>query len=203
MLARWFCLGVISAIVLAMPALAADAPPAEKPAPKVGDALEYTRRFVTIECKRWEVMALDKDGYTLTQCGDNLAYIDPETATVARIVSKSGSKLLEFKPRSPTLAFPLQIGKKWQGEYEGYRAANGTHWKSHVSCEAKAFEPVKVAAGEFEAYHIECEDAWESTPFHGFSHSVSWYAPKLGAVVKSTNTSQSEFDFELAGYNPR
>ncbi len=76
---------------------------------------------------------LEKERYTLTQCGDNLAYIDPETATVARIVSKSGSKLLEFKPRSPTLALPLQIGKKWQRDYEGYRAANGTHWKNPIT----------------------------------------------------------------------
>ena len=193
----------LAIVAIASPALAADAPPAEKPVPKVGDVLEYTKRFVTIDCKRWEVKALDKEGYTVTQCGDNLAYIDPGTATVTRIVTQSGSKLLEFKPRSPTLAFPLQVGKKWEGDYEGYRAANGTNWKSHVTCQAKAFEPVKVAAGEFEAYRVECEDAWESTPFHGFSDSVSWYAPKLGTVVKSTNTSQGDFDFELAGYGPR
>jgi hypothetical protein len=203
MRATRFCLGVIGAIAIALPAFAADAPPAEKPAPKVGDVLEYTKRFVTIDCKRWEVKALDKDGYTVTQCGDNLAYIDAETGNMARIVTQSGSKLLEFKPRSPTLAFPLQVGKKWAGDYEGYRASNRTSWKSHVACQVKSFEPIKVAAGEFEAFRVECEDAWESTPFHGFSDSVSWYAPKLGTIVKSTNTSQSEFDFELAGYGPR
>jgi hypothetical protein len=193
----------LASLAIASPALAADPPPAEKPMPKVGDMLEYTKRFVAIDCKHWEVKEVNKDGYTVTQCGDNLAYIDAETTTVARIVSKSGSKLLEFKPHSPTLAFPLQIGKKWQGDYEGYRASNRTSWKSHVTCEAKAFEAVKVAAGEFQAYRIECQDAWESTPFHGFNDTVNWYAPKLGTVVKSTNTSQSDFDFELAGYGPR
>ena len=76
MRATWLCLGVIGAVALAGPGFAADAPPAEKPAPRVGDVLEYTKRFVTIDCKSWEVTALDKDGYTLTQCGDNLAYID-------------------------------------------------------------------------------------------------------------------------------
>jgi hypothetical protein len=203
MRATWFCLGLIAILALAAPGFAAEAPAAEKPAPKLGDVREYTKRFVTIDCKRWEVKELNKDGYAVTQCGDNLAYIDPETSTVARIVSQSGSNLLEFKPRSPTLAFPLQVGKKWEGDYEGYRASNGTHWKSHVTCQAKAFERIKVAAGEFEAYRVECEDAWEATPFHGFSDSVSWYAPTLGTIVKSTNTSQSDFDFELAGYGPR
>jgi len=199
---RWmrYCVIALAGVAIVSPALAADAPSAEKPVPKVGDVLEYTKRFVTIDCKRWEIKELNRDGYNVSQCGDNLAYIDAQTATIARIATLSGSNLIEFKPRAPTLAFPLQIGKKWEGDYEGYRASNRTHWKSHVKCQAKSFEPVKVAAGDFEAYRVECEDAWESTPFHGFSDSVYWYAPKLGTVVKSTNTSQSDFDFELASY---
>jgi len=199
----WFCLGAFAAVAIAPPGSAADAPPAERPAPKVGDVLEYTKRFVTIDCKRWEVKDVNRDGYTISQCGDNLAYIDTGTGTMVRIVGQGGASLIEFKPRSPTLAFPLQIGKKWEGDYEGYRASAGVHWKSHVTCEVKSFEPVKVVAGEFDAYRVQCAEAWESTPFHGFSDSVSWYAPKLGTVVKSTNTSQGDFDFELARYGAK
>ena len=196
----WF---IAVAATIVSPASAADAPPAERPVPKVGDVLEYTKRFVTIDCKRWEVKELNKDGYAVSQCGDTVAYVDPETATIVRVVGQGGKSLLEFKPRSPTLAFPLQLGKKWEGDYEGYRASAGVHWKSHVTCEVKSFEPVKVVAGEFDAYRIQCAEAWESTPFHGFSDSVSWYAPKLGTVVKSTNTSQGDFDFELARYGAK
>jgi hypothetical protein len=42
MRATWF-------LAVAGPAFATDAPPAEKPAPEVGDVIEY------IDCKRWEV----------------------------------------------------------------------------------------------------------------------------------------------------
>jgi hypothetical protein len=31
---------------------------------------------------------------------------------------------------------------------------------------------------------------------------VIWYAPKLGAVVKSSHVSPGDFDFERAGYLP-
>jgi hypothetical protein len=190
----------ISCLVLASGALAEDAVPADKPSPKVGDVFEFVDKFVSIACKRWEVKEIDKDGYIISECGNNLAYLDAQTDTVAKIVTKDGSRLVEFKPRSPTLSFPLQVGKKWEGDYDGYRAAAGTSWKSHVTCEAKAFETVKTAAGEFPAYRIDCQDAWESTPFHGVADSTSWYAPKVGNIVKSVNPSQSAFEYELAGY---
>jgi hypothetical protein len=40
--------------------------------------------------------------------------------------------------------------------------------------------------GEFDGYR---KDAWESTSFHGFSDSVSWYALNRRAIVKSTRHS--------------
>jgi hypothetical protein len=199
---HWTCSLPIAffALLCALPAYAEDAPPAEKPTPKVAQVFEYAKRYVTVDCKRWEVKDVNKDGYTLIQCGDYIAYVEAETGTLAKIVKQDGAPVVEFKPHSPTLSFPLQIGKKWQGDYDGYRASASAKWKSHVTCEVKSFETVKVAAGEFQAYRIDCEDAWESTPFHGFSPSVSWYAPKIGSVVKSTNASQSDFDFELTSY---
>jgi hypothetical protein len=195
-----FAFAAMAAATAAFPAFAADAPAADKPVPNVGDVFEYAKTFVTIDCPRWEVAAVGKDGYNLLQCGEKTAYLDATTATLAKIVA-GDKRLVEFKPRSPTLSFPITVGKKWDGQYEGYRADNGNAWKSTVSCEAKAFETIKVPAGEFEAYRIQCADSWDAFPFHGVSDSTAWYAPKLGAVVKSVNPSQSDFDYELVSYH--
>ncbi len=148
------------AALFALPALAEDAAPADRPVPNVGDVFEYAKSFVTVKCAQCEVKAVAKDGYTILQCGENLAYID----AVARIVA-GNRRLVEFKPHSPVLSFPLQLGKKWGGQNDGYRDFDGVSWKSTVSCEAKSFEPVKVAAGEFQAYRIDCADNWEAFPF--------------------------------------
>lgn len=195
----WGFIAFVTAAV-AFPAFAANAPTAEKPTPKVGDVFEYAKRFVSIDCQRWEVKAVGQDGYNILQCGDNLAYINAGTGTLTKIVA-GDKRLFEFKPYSPTLSFPLELGKKWQGKYDGYRADQGASWTSDVSCEAKAFEPVKVPAGEFEAYRISCADNWESGAFRGTADSTFWYAPKIGTVVKNVNASDSAFDYELAAYH--
>lgn len=180
--------------------LAQTAPPAEKPTPKVGDVLEYVKDYVTVGCKRWEVKEVNKDGFNISQCGDNLAYLSTQTATVAKIVTTAGKTMVEFKPGSPVLSFPLQVGKKWEGKYDGTRADTGASWTSSVTCEAKSFETVKVPAGAFEAFKIDCTDSWESPPFRGASEASAWYAPKVGTIVKQVNPSQSAFDYELASY---
>jgi hypothetical protein len=191
------------AAIVAFPALAGEAPPADKPAPAVGEVFEYAKRFVTIDCKRWQVKEVGKDGYNVLQCGDDLAYLDAATATLVKIVGAGDKRLIEFKPHSPTLAFPIAVGKKWNGKYEGYRADTGASWESSVDCVAKSFETVKVPAGEFQAYRIDCADNWESLPFRGVSDSTIWYAPKVGTVVKSVNPSQDAFDYELVSYQAK
>jgi hypothetical protein len=194
-----FTLVWATAALLALPVLADDAPTARTPAPKVGDLFVFASRFWTVDCSRWEVTAVGKDGFNLLQCGTKTAYVDAATGRFIKIID-GDKRLVEFKPLSPTIDFPLQVGKKWDGQYEGYRAYDGASWKSKVSCEAKAFEPVKVAAGEFEAYRIQCADNWESFPFSGESDSTAWYVPQLGMAVKSVNPSQSAFDYELTAY---
>jgi hypothetical protein len=192
----------IAAAAAALPAFAANAPTADKPTPKVGDVFEYAKRFVAIDCPRWEVKAVGQDGYDILQCGDNTAYIDAGSGTLTRIVANN-KRLFEFKPHSPTISFPIELGKKWEGKYDGDRGDQDASWKSDVSCEVKAFETVKVPAGEFEAYRVVCADNWEATPFRGTIESTFWYAPKIGTVVKNVNAADSAFDYELAGYHAK
>ena len=194
-------LGFIAiAAAAALPAFAANAPTADKPTPKVGDVFEYAKRLFAIDCTRWEVKAVGQDGFNILQRGDNTAYYDAGSGTLARIVA-GGKPLFEFKPHSPLLSFPIELGKKWEGKYDGYRADQGASWKSEVSCEVKAFETVKVPAGEFEAYRVVCADNWDASPYRGTIDSTFWYAPKIGTVVKNVNASDSAFDYELAGYH--
>jgi hypothetical protein len=176
------------------PALADAPPPANQPSAKVGDVIEYDARLGTVACKRWEVTEAT-DAASVLQCGNNLASI--ANGNLMKIVTKSGDTLVEFKPYAQSLFFPLETGKKWEGKYVGYTASNGATWNGDNSCEVKPPETVKVAAGEFEAYRIDCVDSWKSGQFSGQSHTSAWYAPKVGTTVKSVNTENPEWSFEI------
>lgn len=46
------------AALFALPALAEDAAPVDRPVPNVGDVFEYAKSFVTVKCAHWEVKAV-------------------------------------------------------------------------------------------------------------------------------------------------
>lgn len=192
---------VAVAFVLPIPALAGDDAGAPRPSFTVGHMVEFTDKFVTVDCQRWEVKELDRDGYRVSQCGENLAYFDNGTGRLVKIVTEDGDKLAQFKPALPTIDFPLAVGKTWSGSYDGYTNDNGAMWSGDTDCKVEAKEPVKVAAGELEAYRIACSDNWEAPPFSGVSDSVSWYAPEVGAVVKTVNKQDSRWNSELKAYS--
>jgi len=163
----------------------------------VGNVVEYDARLATVPCKRWEVTAADQDGSTTLECDGNIAYISVADGNLTKIVSKRGDTLVEFKPQSFGLSFPLETGKKWKGKYTGYAASTGASWDADSSCEVMAPEIVTVPAGQFDAYRIDCLINWTSAPFDGHSHSSTWYAPKVGTIVKSVSAENPEWDFEV------
>jgi hypothetical protein len=189
-------LGLLAAI-LSCPAFAETLPPADKPSSKVGDVIEYDARLATVACKRWEVTATNKDGSTVLQCGDNIAYISAANGNLTKIVSKSGNTLVEFDPQPFGVSFPLEVGKKWQGKYTGSSASTGSSWSGDNSCEVKPPEMVKVAAGQFDAYRIDCVDNWRSGVFSGQAHTSAWYAPKVGTTVKFVNAEFPVWDYQV------
>jgi len=188
---------------MSAPVAAAEAAGAPLPTSEVGDVLVYKDKFVTVDCQRWEVIDLDRDGYRVSRCGDFLAFADRSTGRLFKIVTEAGDKLVRFKPGLPTLSFPLSVGKQWSGEYEGYTNADGAVWSGDTYCEVKAKEDVQVAAGTFTAYRIACRDDWTAGPFSGVSSSRTWYSPKVGAVVKSVNDQDSKWDMELQSYSSK
>jgi hypothetical protein len=170
------------------------------PTSKVGDVVEFDKLYVTVPCKRWEVKELNKNGMLISQCGDNFAHFDAATGAMVRIVTKDGDKLVQFSPRATSIQFPLSVGKSWTGSYDGYTNDDGASWNAKSKCAVQAAEKVKVPAGEFDALRIECEDAWSSGPFSGVSKTTSWYAPKVGTVVKSLNPEAARWNYELTSY---
>jgi hypothetical protein len=205
MVMKTILLGVIAVPgVLAAAAVAQTPPAGTKPALKVGDVREYKNTFTTVKCARWEVKETNKNGFAVLQCAENLAYFSVEhDYALAKITGKGGDTLVEFKPYSPYLAFPLEPGKKWDGRYSGHTGDDGNSWTSEVSCEVKGVETLKLAAGDLPTYRVDCTDSWSFFPMRGQSHSKSWYSPQLGVVVKNVNAEQAKWDFELTGYAPK
>lgn len=191
------CVTGLFAAIVSWPAVGDPLPPANSVAPKVGDVIEYDERFLTVACKRWEVTAVDKDGSSTAECDGNIAYVGGGDAGLQKIVSKSGATLVEFKPRSFGLSFPLEVGKTWQGKYTGFSAAVGISWDGDASCEVKPVESVTVPAGQFDAYRIDCVTAWTAMGLDGRAHTSTWYAPKVGAVVKTVDAESPQWDSQV------
>jgi hypothetical protein len=185
------------AAVSSPPAFADTLPPATMPTPKVGDAVAYDARFATVPCKRWEVKDTNKEGSIILQCEDKLAYLSAATGNLTKIVSGDGETLVEFKPYSFSISFPLEVGKTWEGKYTGYTADNGYRWSGDNSCAVKGVEVVKVPAGQFEAYRIDCVDNWLLSPYSGQAHTSAWYAPKAGTIVKYRHAEMASWNYEV------
>ncbi|MBC7954950.1 MAG: hypothetical protein H7Y33_03645 [Cytophagales bacterium] len=196
--------GMVLAVVLAAGnAASQNNAPVPKPTPKVGDVLEFANLYVTVPCKRWEVKEVNKDGMQISQCGGNVAYFDVASGNLVRIVTKEGDKLVQFSPRGTSIDFPLSVGKSWTANYDGYTNDDGASWNAKTKCAVHSAEKIKVAAGEFDTLRIDCEDAWSSGPFNGVSKTTSWYAPKVGTVVKSSNPEAAKWNYELTSFQSK
>ena len=194
-----------AATIPTLPTFAALAPRAEKPAMdtfKPGNYMEFSDSKVSNgSCKRWQVKQTNSDGMLISQCND-LQYFQSvdNDFNLTKLAKSNGDVQFEFKPFMPDLAFPLEVGKKWTGEYTGTSVHESAKWKSKMQCEATAFEKVKVAAGEFDAFRIECVDHWRAMMvLSGEKRSTRWYAPKVNGMVKLVHD-DPKWNYELTGY---
>lgn len=178
--------------------LAQTPPNAERPPqPRIGDSRDYDGQLLGLNCRHWEARRQEANNVSVRQCEDKLIYVDANL-NVLRATTLKGDVLVEFKPQYQALEFPLFVGKKWSSRYSGFRADKGRKWDSRLECEATAYEPVRVAAGNFDAFRIECIDNWEfGLIFSGKKQSTRWYAPAIGAVVKYASEDK-EWNYELA-----
>lgn len=186
-------------------ALATESPRAEMPTftgIKPGNYFEFTESGASMGgCKRWNIKELTSDGMLVIQCKDLLIYQSvANSLNITKMVKTNGDLEYEFKPFMPTMVFPLEVGKKWTGEYAGFTEDTGDKWKSKAQCEAVAYEKVKVVAGEFDAFRIECVDNWRAMMvFSGEKKSTRWYAPKVGTVIKVVHD-DPKWNYQLTAY---
>jgi hypothetical protein len=186
------------AILPAMPARA-EAPVAEMPKVKVGSSWDYAGGAAAVPCKHWVFTGVE-DGYAIAQCEGFKSFTSLETGNVVRVLDKDGDKVVQFSPSATFLSFPLKVGKSWEFSYSGYTAADGAQWDGKERCAVKAFETVTVAAGQFDAFRIECAGEWTAGPAQGKASSTSWWSPKAEATVKTVNPDAPKWNLELTGY---
>jgi hypothetical protein len=119
-----------------------------------------------------------------------------------RVSSLHGVKFVEYTPYAPLLDFPLSAGKRWHGRYRAYTADTNFTFDISSECAVAAWERVTVAAGEFDAFRIECTDQVNAGPDEGTLHWTRWFAPAVGIIVKSANREDPRrWNFELASWS--
>lgn len=98
---------------------------------------------------------------------------------------RPGKRYSNSMPADDKIRFPLSVGKEYTLR-EDY--PNGNGW-SEYDVTVKAFERVKVEAGEFDAFKIVFSGWWTRTDkgnvYRGSSDYTYWYAPEAKRVVKT------------------
>lgn len=176
-------------LMLAGAALAQDMAPIERPTLKVGDS--WTSRTLD----GWNNNETGQSMTTLVAFENNLSVFRVKNLTSGE--ESTSSYNADWQPcRSMqndtaltctgALKFPLTAGYK-----QSFKKLPSTTGKSlfEAECEGKGMEKVKVPAGEFDAYRIECKGFFTQV-FGGTARSAYqqtyWYAPAVRNHVKST-----------------
>lgn len=95
--------------------------------------------------------------------------------------------------------FPMYVGKQWEYDAFFQQSSGGKLYKTHVTSEVISYSNVSVKAGVFKAYkiHEQMNSKWN------MASSYYWYAPDVGAIVKSVPRSKIPMvsDIELTSYS--
>lgn len=193
-----FILRPAAATLLILGAPALHALEAPRPVPDVGVTHEYSGRLLGVDCPAWTVTAVTPDGGTRAECQGHHLETDGGDGNAMHVLDPTGRKLVEFRPFAPALKFPLTLGAHWRQGYTGFTAFNNLVWDGEANCRVEALEAVRVPAGEFEAFRIECQDKWMVGPKNGYTHTTRWYAPAAETIVKQVHREDPErWNFEL------
>jgi hypothetical protein len=103
-----------------------------------------------------------------------LVSVDGNGITCLARSGKDG-KLTKLNPPEPIIAAPLKVGAAWELESE----VSGIKMRQHFTVVAK--EGVTVPAGNFQAFHLQCEDS------SLLSIKLDrWFVPGTGLVKETT-----------------
>ena len=158
---------------------------------RVGTRFSYVQRDLwNKEIDRWTESVVRKDGENFV-----VEYQSANSRTEF-VVNPAGLHTRPMPNETGTFAYqlvklPLVEGAEW--EYRYHYIGSNTNMPSHVTRQCKAGKPedVEVPAGKFKARKYECKGSWVSSAgSSGTGTKTAWFAPELGVVVKSMDTSQ-------------
>lgn len=162
----------------------ASAPP---PDPKFGDKWVYRKvdAYTDLEQGRYSLTFLRRDVQTMTF---RRVELRNGGAGFFRLTHELGLCLQNTIGESgcgSVYQFPLTVGKK-----TGYKhlPIPGLAGYTTQDCVVEAYEPVKVSAGTFDAFRLECEGHYRfqdsDFSWEGLIRETHWYAPSLNAQIK-------------------
>jgi len=92
------------------------------------------------------------------------------------------------KPYWPTFQFPLEVGKKWEQQYESMTRGGERTYTGQRTMQVMGVETVIVPAGKFETFKIRIEGYYNGSSnsgrWNGTLNETLWYSPAAKRNVK-------------------
>ena len=149
--------------------------------------------------RTWTLVAMDEttasfeddDGCTETNLHDEFtSYISLKWDCSGN----SGTGTTELVKGDP---WPLATGKKWAYRHAGSNSKGGK-WKGRHNCKVKKEVRVRVPAGEFDTFHIECKTKYTTRDYY--------IAPEIQTTVlyqgKHRRNNWPRYVYKLVSYDP-
>ena len=118
--------------------------------------------------------------------------------------SQIASAFLGQPAAKPWRVWPLELGKKWEHEYEWKRVSDGVTIHKEQTAEVVAYEEVSVPAGKFMAFKIEYQGWYRNSKgSNGKIQETYWFAPAAKTDVKyRIDDGYNQYIRELVRYQP-
>ncbi|MGB5708439.1 MAG: serine hydrolase domain-containing protein [Arenicellales bacterium] len=150
--------------------------PMEKPTTEVGDAW-----YAVNNGKEFIETAIALDGDVVTyETSDGCKYKELEWGFAPSLEwsdcpgSEDGTQNITKSTGSP---WPMQVNTKFKYSFTGQ---GDGEWSGERKCEVKKQVRVKVPAGEYDTFKLECKDNWDTHTW--------WISPELGETIAFKNS---------------
>ena len=121
------------------------------------------------------------------------------------IETKSGDTVtFSAKPNSTLYQFPLEVGKKWEAQWETTSTRQTTRWQGKTQVEG--VETVTVPAGTFQAFKIRFEGYYNGyqqiggASWTGVRKETFWYSPDAKRTIKGESEERSGSYYNVEVY---
>ncbi len=131
--------------------------------------------------------------YYVVRTGSQRTYFTDELH-LAFIRNARGETINVSEPPMARFKWPLKVGESWTQHVT--HTISGRTYTYHQDFKVLAYEKIRVAAGEFEAFKIS------RAVVNGVTYEEYWYAPLVGNIIKMVSTSGTggEVEYELVSY---